>query len=360
MDSKIKLLAVGDIDLVTKNDLPPFEGVKEIFHKKDILFGNLETTLSLQGEKAQKRTHLYISPDKVSYLKEAGFDVLNVANNHIMDLGIPGFNETMEVLHKNQLFPIGAVNKVFNYPYALIERKGITFCFLAYNFKGFKNEKEGVFINQIQKDRILYDINLAKSKSDIVVVSLHWGEENVFYPSPEQIAFARSLIGGGAMIILGHHPHVFQGIERYKGGLIAYSLGNFQFDYDHEGVAFERLKNTLILDIDITKTGIEGYNIIPVRISSNYVPFVVEGEERKRHLQMMSKISRAISDGLITKKMWFEEIGYEYLRGNMNSWLIRIKRYGLKHMLLCIRWLLRPFVVRCYLGVISKYLKQIF
>ncbi len=81
----VKLIAVGDICLRTRNNKHPFDNVKKIFKDKDILFGNLETVLSSQGERAEKSVLLYSPPEKVSYLKDAGFDVLNIANNHMMD-----------------------------------------------------------------------------------------------------------------------------------------------------------------------------------------------------------------------------------------------------------------------------------
>ncbi|MCK9276020.1 MAG: CapA family protein [Syntrophales bacterium] len=360
MDTSIKVMAVGDISLITRNNLPPFSKVEAIFRKKDILFGNLETTLSLYGEKAQKRTLLYTSPDKAFYLKKAGFDVLNVANNHTLDLGTTGFNETMEALYRNNIAPVGGANRMFNRPYAVIEKKGIRCCFMGYELRGFSDREKGVFINKIQKEKILADIDSAKAISDIVLVSLHWGEENVHFPSPKQIQFARSLIDAGATVILGGHPHVFQGIERYKNGLIVYSLANFQFDYDHEGVSFERLRNTLILEMDITKNGVEGYTIAPVRIGEDYVPYVLEGTEAKQLLENMAKTSQAICEGRVTNRIWFEEIGYEYLRGNTSAWVTRIRRYGLKNMLPFIKWCMSPFVMKCYMGTMSKYLKRQF
>lgn len=109
--NKIKLMAVGDISLRTRNNKSPFEKVQKIFENKDTLFGNLETVLSTQGKEAEKAFSIYTCPCKVKYLKQAGFDILNIANNHIMDLGIEGFNETLEVLTKNNINFIGARNK---------------------------------------------------------------------------------------------------------------------------------------------------------------------------------------------------------------------------------------------------------
>jgi len=224
----LKLLAVGDISLQTRNNKNPFAGVKEVFKNKDILFGNLETVLSNLGKEAEKAVVLHNSPDKVKYLVEAGFDVLNLANNHIMDLGAEGFHNTLETLRKEGLSFIGANNKPES-SYIVLEKQGIRLGFLGYWGDGFNLPEERIWINRIALADVIEDIKALKTQCDFVIVSLHWGTENVFYPSPKQVNFARCLIEAGATAILGHHPHVVQGIEQYQDGLIAYSLGNFQF-----------------------------------------------------------------------------------------------------------------------------------
>lgn len=146
------------------------------------------------------------------------------------------------------------------------------------------------------------DIKLAKQHSDFVIISLHWGIENVFYPSPKQIDLAHKLIDSGATIILGHHPHVVQGIEKYKNGLIAYSLGNFQFDPSD---SYSPNSQSFILTIELTKNGLEDYNITPVKIGSDFIP-VPAVEEQEEIRQFIFEISHHINDGTITWRWWFE------------------------------------------------------
>ena len=183
--SSLKLIAVGDISLETKINTSRFGRMKEALRDKDILFGNLETVLSNRSKKAEKATLLYASPQKVGYLKESGFDILNIANNHILDLGLEGFDETLEVLHQNDLAFIGAGNRKFSQSYAIIEKKGLKLGFLGYYQGGFRNFKEGVFINKVDKNHIVADVKNLISQCDVIVISLHWGIENVFYPSPD-------------------------------------------------------------------------------------------------------------------------------------------------------------------------------
>ena len=351
--STLRLIAVGDICLKTKNNMHPFENVKSAFRDKDILFGNLETVLSNQGKEVEKAVLLHASPEKVEYLKDAGFDILNVANNHIMDLGWGGFNDTLEVLNRNDLKFIGAGNQKFNHSYTIVERKGIKLGFLGYYEGGFKNFKKGVFIDRVNENEISAGIKHLKSKCDVVIVSLHWGIENIFYPSPKQIKLARNLIDAGSSLVLGHHPHIVQGIERYKNGLIVYSLGNFQFIADRE-----KNRSSVILTVRINKNGIEDYKIIPVKIDENLIPCVMNNQNTQEMLSFINKISLPIIEERLNEKRWFEEISREHLVGNMKSWIVRIKKYGIKHLLQCIKWLISPFTVNCYLGLLRQRLKK--
>ena len=354
--SKVKLLAVGDISLQSRSDRYPFEKVEEIFKDKDVLFGNLETVLSNRGKVAEKAVVLFTSPDKVVWLKDAGFDILSIANNHIMDLGIEGFNEALDVLNQNDLNFIGCSNHKFNQSYAIIEVNNTKIGFLAYYEGGFNKPQNGVLINGMNEDNIIEDIRNLKPECDAIILSLHWGIENVFYPSPKQIDLARKLIDSGATIILGHHSHVIQGIESYKNGLIAYSLGNFQFD---PSVSYSPNNQSFILSIELTKDGLEAYDVIPVKIDKDFVPYVPTEEGKEEIRRFITEISQPISNGTITWKWWFEQIAGEYLSGNMKSWIIRIKKYGMKHLLQCLRWLASPFCIKCYLGIIRKRIKHL-
>jgi poly-gamma-glutamate synthesis protein (capsule biosynthesis protein) len=344
----LKVMAVGDISLQTRNNKHPFENVKEVFKSKDILFGNLETVLSHEGKKAKKAVLLYSSPKNVKYLKDVDFDALNAANNHILDLGVEGFRETLDMLDKNRLKFIGANNDKSNSNHLILKRNGVKLGFLGYTIGRFK-VPEGISINKLKEKKIIADIEAIKDKCDFVIVSLHWGTENVFYPSPKQIGLAHDLIDHGATLILGHHPHVIQGIEEYKNGLIAYSLGNFQFD---PIVSQSKTNKSIVLCMDFGEETIKNYEIIPVAINRDFLPTVVKGQAKNEMLRFISEISKRVSNGEVTSKWWFEEIAGEYLSGNMRSYVIRIKRYGVMPIIECGIWLITPFCIRCYLGIV--------
>jgi len=349
----VKLIAVGDIFLKTRDNSYPFKNVQILFKNKDILFGNLETVLSNNGEKKEKAVILNTSPNKVTYLREMDFDILNVANNHILDLGAEGFHKTLEVLNENNLTFIGVNNKPER-RYVILERQGIKIGFLGYTGSVSNIPERGVYINKIEIADIKEDIKSIKSRCDFVTISLHWGIENVFYPSPKQIDLARSLIDAGATVILGHHPHVIQAVEQYKHGLIAYSLGNFQFN---PKLSYSKTNYSIILHLEFSKKQLENYYITPIMIDQNFIPTPVFNKDKKEILNLMNNISKPITDNFLTWNRWFEEIAGEYLSGNVKSWIIRIKKYGAKHLLQCIRWLISPFVVRCYLGFLTRKLK---
>ena len=351
--SVAKLIAVGDISLQTRSNKHPFKNVKEIFKSKDILFGNLETVLSNRGEEIEKAVSLHTSPDKIKYLKDARFDVLNIANNHILDLGVEGFNNTLDVLYKNNLTFIGAKNKPGKY-YVILEKQGIKFGFLAYIEERLSLSEKGIWINTIEITNIIKNIQYLRSQCEFVIISLHWGTENVFYPSPKQIDFAHRLIDHGAIIILGHHPHVIQGIEQYKNGLIAYSLGNFQFD---PKLSYSKTNKSIILCLNFSEKGLKGYDIFPIVINRDFLPCIVDGKAKNETEDFINEISQPIVRKKVTERWWFEEIAEEYLSGNTKSFIIRIKKYGIKHLFQCIRWLISPFVIRCYMGILRRKLK---
>jgi len=247
MQNKIVITAVGDIML---GDLPICNGFgvgstvkkhgsKFIFEKikdelsGDIVFGNLEAVLSNENKNifSIKSMSLRGSPKSIEGLKYAGFNILSLANNHSLEHGYEALYDTIDLLNNNDIMPIGVGREkeiarkptVFN-----IKTKKIAF--LSYCLR----PDETAYRSIKNKEDILDDIEDIRRDVDHIILSLHWGDEFVQFPAPWQIDFAHKLIDNGVSIIIGHHPHVLQGIEMYNGGIIAYSLGNFVFDMWHE------------------------------------------------------------------------------------------------------------------------------
>lgn len=363
--NRIHINAVGDVSLrvdeASTDGRSPFRHVQSALSAADIVFGNLETVLSQKGCLAQKAVTLSVPPERARWLKEAGFSILNVANNHILDRGLPGLQDTLRILEELGLPFIGVHRPGQKAAHVVLERQGLRVGFLGY-CEGGQTCGQGYEALSVDEERVLRDLSLVREQADLMVVSLHWGIEKVFYPSPKQVVLAHKLIDTGATIVLGHHPHVVQGIERYKDGLIAYSLGNFQFEFDPEECSGQRDKRTnqsVILSLELSKDGLDAYDIIPVMIDEHFAPYMPVEEKRDEIRHFISKISEPISLKTLNERWWFEEIAWEYLSGNIKSWIVRIKRYGFSHLLQCIRWLLSPFCVRCYVAIMRRRIKRV-
>jgi len=277
------LAAVGDIMLARKTDrLMQTEGLGYPLAKlgttlkaADLAFGNLESPLGTAGNPLPgKGIWFRARPEALQVLKEGGFDILNIANNHILDYDTPVFLQTIDLLKEAGITYIGGGNNIDEARQAaILEAKGIRLGFLGYSDmadifwsysypRRFRATPDQPGITPLVVDDINQDIQKLKPDVDLVIVSLHWGTEYSRTPTEEQRQVAHQLIDAGADIILGHHPHVFQGLELYQGGLIAYSLGNFIMDQNWS----RETRQGLLLQVTITKEGWQQAEIIPVQI----------------------------------------------------------------------------------------------
>ncbi|MFC1533111.1 CapA family protein [Thermodesulfobacteriota bacterium] len=289
MLDKIKLISLGDIMLaesrgtgMTINRFGPeylFMQVADTLKKADILFGNLENPISSNGSPCTKQ-HEHITfranPISVQGLKYCGFDLVSIANNHMNDFGKEAFLDTLSILKANGIKYVGGGLSVSEAERPVtFHRNGLSISFLAYSFflnwsskLAFRNNY-GISKFHFQKCRRI--IGELKKETNFVVISVHWGLDFTYYPVPFQREYAKRLIDVGADLILGHHPHYFQGIEKYKSGYIVYSLGDFIFD--------EIGRETFILECDISRSGIETLNIHPAEIVDNYQTRIITGEK---------------------------------------------------------------------------------
>ena len=156
----------------------------------------------------------------------------------------------------------------------MIEKNEFRICLLGYNFRPQQYFLDPPLYVEGGFTRIRNEIEEMKNKADIIIVSIHWGDEFIEYPSPAQMDLAHQIIDCGANIILGHHPHILQGVEKYGEGIIAYSLGNFIFDMRQE-----RFRKTMILKLVISATGNIDHEIIPVMINSRFQPRIPGRED---------------------------------------------------------------------------------
>ncbi|OFY31200.1 MAG: hypothetical protein A2X09_14810 [Bacteroidetes bacterium GWF2_43_11] len=215
----------------THRGFPWVKNVKEILGEPQIILANLESPL-LPAEHVIKNT-FYGMPDFALFLKASGINVLNIANNHILEHGSNGFNSTVHILESAGL---GVVGYVENGRSKVLYRK---ICGKLIAIAGFSNVDLHVITNnnhfpELSEESVLKTLTeMTEKNADVKILTFHWGNEYIHIPQLEQRRIAKKFIDYGADIITGHHPHVIQPYESYKNGHIFYSLGNFMFDYSH-------------------------------------------------------------------------------------------------------------------------------
>lgn len=354
MHNQIRLIAAGDIWLRTGDGRHPFAEVQHVLDGRDILFGNLETTLSETGEPAEKHHVIFTSPNAAGYLVDAGFDVMSVANNHSGDRGAEGFRNTIDALESRGILGIGGTATGERQEPVILERNGVSIGFAGYTIGKLALSRE-VSVNRLVEEDIFRDIASLAGRCDHIAVSLHWGAEMAYYPSPDQVDLAHRLIDAGATLILGHHPHTMQAIERYHGGLIAYSLGMLQFEprWPHN-----LSREAIVLSVDLEKNGVVGEcGVTPLIVDDNFVPHVAEGATGENIRTFLAGISREVAEGEITEKRWFEEIAPVYMKMNFESYRYRIRHNGPLPILEMMVWFFTPFCLKCFAGLIRRALR---
>jgi gamma-polyglutamate biosynthesis protein CapA len=327
-EKSIEIAAVGDISLgdhllclgfgvrstiETKGHKFIFAYVKDTLKQSDIIFGNLEVVLSGHGLTKNKIESMVLrgQPEAINTLKNAGFNVLNIANNHSLQHGSVAFNETVHLLEKNFIDVVGLFYKNnFSTIPIIKEFKQIKIGFLGYSFVKEQYFKEEPLYSIGNIENIKGDIKRLQQQVDFVIVSCHWGMELIDRPSIDIIRLAREMVDSGANIIFGHHPHVFQGIEKYKDGIIFYSLGNFVFDL----MWWEPCLQSAIIKIYLIKDNPITYNIIPVKINKIYQPVLLETNKTNKFLSYIEKTIDRISIDLdvypdeICLKEYYKEV----------------------------------------------------
>ena len=246
----------------------PYKNVLEVLKKSDLTIGNLECPLTSAGTPVYKRSDLIFKGDtkNAKELKAAGFDVLNLANNHSMDQGREGLLNTMEALKDNNIAVVGAgLNKKDSHKPVFVTRGGVKIGILSYSCfpaEGYIFDSEMADICHFDENLLKEEIVKAKKDCDFLMVFFHHGNEYDFYPSEIQKKYSHTAIDNGADIVVGNHPHVLQGAEKYNGKYIFYSLGNFIFDRQ----APFGTNETIILELTLKNKKLSEIDAIPVKI----------------------------------------------------------------------------------------------
>lgn len=265
------------------------QNVKDIFSADDLTIANFEGTLTDSDEREDKTFAFKAPASYASILTGGSVEAVNTANNHSHDYGDQSFDDTLAALDD-----AGIVH--FGYDETAVM-----------DVKGIKVGLVGIYelYDHLEREQQLKD-NIAKVKADgaqLIVVIFHWGNETETVPDSNQTTLGRIAIDEGADLVCGHHPHVLQGIETYKGRNIVYSLGNFCFGGNSSPSDMDTMiyQQTFTIDADgVKKDNVT--NIIPCSISSaaydgynNYQPTPAEGEEATRILGKINERSSWIS-----------------------------------------------------------------
>jgi len=355
----MKLVAVGDIAFDFKTVEHPFNLVLSFLKdKEDLLFGNLETTLSDKKGHPQEKRWLFKAPKSyVRFLKETGFDVLNLANNHILDFGYDRLMDTLDTLDEHGIKYIGVGRDLREaFEPRILSKAGLEVAFLGYYSGGntMDSRTKGPVVAGIEKREIIHQLRKLRAQGvDKIIVSLHWGVEKTYYPLPCQQKLARDLVNNGATIILGHGPHLVQGFEKHNNGIIAYSLGNFQIAF-RKGEGTDR---SIIGRFNIHPDSIE-FDFVPIKINQDFCPELLIGKEKNKLIKKINMCSYIIGQGLRTGFV-LEQICGKHLKDSVESYIILIKRYGFRYALKFIKWLISPFCLKCYASIVKKKFKEI-
>ncbi len=244
----LSLVAVGDImmhqDVKRSAETFGFEGlwseVTPLLRGADLAFGNLETPVAPTTGR-EGVPFVFNAPEGLPpALKAAGWTSVSTANNHAFDQGPKGIRETLQRLDEAGLLHAGSgITKADAERTVWLERNGLKIALLAFTdiFNVDLNGKvEAPWVRPLDLDEALPAIHSARATADVVIVSVHWGNEYQHQPSPRQKAAASALVGAGVDLIIGHHPHVLQPLSWVEAegrrGLVAYSLGNFISNQD--------------------------------------------------------------------------------------------------------------------------------
>ncbi len=231
----------------------------------DIAMVNLENPVTTRGKKVPKPYNFRMHPRFLRAISDGGIDLVTIANNHVFDYGREGFFDTISYLDSAGIRHVGAgVNREEAHRPVVMEIRGKRIGFLAYYGGGEAPGagKSSPGVARREPGLVKADILNLKSvlKADYIVVNLHWGTEKADTPDLSQQTFARTVIDAGANAVIGHHPHVLQGIETYHSGVIVYSLGNFVF-----GGNSRDTYNTGVFEISLTADE-PRYRFIPVGV----------------------------------------------------------------------------------------------
>ncbi len=275
----------------------PYDATRDYLKAADITFGNLETPITPGPSVPVNSMTFHSDPKVVPGIARAGFDILSLANNHTPNYGQSGLLDTFRYLDDAGVKYVGAGKNSDEAEAAIyMEAQGIRFAFLAYNDSDVVPDSYGASANRagtniMDISKMQKAVTEAKKKADIVIVSMHSGVEYTATPNSHQKNFAHAAIDAGADVVLGHHPHVVQTLEKYNGKFIIYSLGNFVFDQ----MWSQDTRKGMTAKIFFTQNGVDHIEFHPVLIYDYAQPRLLDGKEKEA---VLARLKYSLQDGI--------------------------------------------------------------
>jgi poly-gamma-glutamate synthesis protein (capsule biosynthesis protein) len=252
----------------------PWSGLAPLLNDADLAVANLECVLSTQGKPLNKPYVIRAHPSAGQTLAAAGIGLVTLANNHTLDYGNDALDDTLAVLDSLDITAIGAGQMAEDaYRPAIVELNGVRVALLAYAGAYWQGSADVPVSNRIAWGDpvvVAQQVRAVRDKADVVIVVLHAGKEYARTPSTSQVTVAHAAVDAGADLVVGHHPHVTQTVERYGGALIVYSLGNALFD-----IPLQAAMQGDLLRVLVTQDGLG---------QAELWPFWIDGEVQPRLL----------------------------------------------------------------------------
>ncbi len=297
IEKEISIVAVGDLMLgswvtpllVEQGADYPFQATRGYLQSADVAIANLEAPFTLNGEPFEKKYNFKVPPRFAGALLKNGINLVNLANNHMLDYGLTGLLSTLNTLREAGIHYSGAgMNHKAAHRPALVSVRGVKIAFFGYSMTyptEFYAKADSGGTAYPEPDFMSAMISTWKDSVDFVVASFHWGAEKRQTPKEYQIHFAHLAIDSGADLVIGHHPHVLQGLEIYKNRLIAYSLGNYAF-----GSYSQYSTDSIILKIYLREEGLYTAQCIPLNVDNRVVEFQPTPATGKQHAAIIDTL----------------------------------------------------------------------
>ena len=355
----VRCLAVGDVGFIGRigqhaNPHEFLQNVAPFLNEADIVFGNLESPIL---DPAQLPAMFAMSPTALPALEEAGFSILNVANNHIYDYGEAGLKRTLHYLAQTEIEVVGAgedgAHKRVVYTTA---PNGMTIGWLGCGRTLQAQDDNGPVFWEYDPDQLLDAVKQAQASVDILVVSIHIGLMFLNYPDPDHRQVAQQLREAGANLILMHHAHVLQGVEADADErVVCYNLGNFLWDWEEGNVALrnnldEQMEGAIFL-FEFDAQGICLAAALPVAMDECCKVDWATGLQGEKIVGRMKRISEDLNGNypaLFYQQRAERNVGpifevyqYHLRRRNWSQLLYGIQQFRPKHASLLFNWFVR-------------------